>query len=96
MSFSFCSYVAKKQLDMLRNHCNNPHINNQGEIVNSIYKEILRATEKADTAEETIVNWFEAADSLRTKYKEEGLVESVKEVNRIIEEQRSLFKLLGV
>ena len=64
--------------------------------MNTIYKEILRATEKVDTAEETIVNWFESADSLRTKYKEEGLVESVKEVNRIIEEQRSLFKLLGV
>ena len=64
--------------------------------MNTIYKEILRATEKADTAEETIVNWFEAADSLRTKYKAEGLVESVKEVNRIIEEQRSLFKHLGV
>lgn len=96
MSFSFCSYVAEKQLDMLRNPCNNPHINNQGEIVNSIYKEILRATEEADTAEETIVNWFEAAYSLRTKYKAEGLTASVKEVNRIIEEQRSLFKLLGV
>ena len=61
-----------------------------------IYKEILCATEKAETVEATVANWFASADSLRTKCKAEGLVESVKEVNRIIEEQRSLFKLLGV